>query len=244
MRLERLFATWDWLFDQLANPSVLLALFAITVVAAIMVGVVLLLLLRAIRWLMNHQFKEAKEHLLDRYAVRYGFKGIPRAPLILIAECMALVFALKMVAEMVEPFAIAFLSTEMSERMFGVAVYDWVVLAALSLLIVIWWGRFCWRVTQHDATVVDSKIDRSWRRTIPVFARPATALLLLMFLPDLGRFGAALAADWMKTSLPDFAHARAATDEPLLGRNYANGLQVSVRLEPKARLAGAANAPN
>jgi hypothetical protein len=244
MRLERLFATWDWLFDQLANPSVLLALLAITVVAVITVAVVLLLLLWAIHWLMNHQFKEAKEHLLDRYAVRYGFKGIPRAPLILIAECMALVFALKMVAEMVEPFAIAFLTSDMSERIFGVAIYDWVVLAALSLLIVVWWGRFCWRVTQHDAKIIDSKIERTWHRTIPVFARPAAALLLLMFLPDLGRFGAAVTANWIKATLPDFAHARAATDEPLLGRNYANGLQVSVRLEPKARLAGAQNAPN
>jgi hypothetical protein len=244
MRLERLFATWHWLFDQLANSSVLLALLAIAVVAAITVGVVLLLLLWAIRWLMNHQFSEAKDYLLERHAIHYGFLGIPRAPLILIAECMALVFALKMLAELVEPFAVAFLSTEMSERVFGVARYDWLVLAALSVLIVTWWGRFCWRVKKHDATVIDSKIDRSWRRTIPVFARPATALLLLMFLPDLGRFGAAVTANWIKTSLPDFAHARAATEEPLLGRNYANGLQVSVRLEPKARVAGAGNAPN
>jgi len=244
MRWERLFATWGWLFDQLANPSVLLALLAIAVVATITIGAVLLLLLWVIRRLMNHQFKEAKEHLLERYAIRYGFLGIKRDALILIAECMALVFALKMLAELIEPFAVAFLSSDMSDRVFGVARYDWLVLSALSLLLVIWWGRFCWRVKKHDVTVTDSKINRSWRRTIPVFARPAAALLLLMFLPDLGRFGAALAADWMKSSLPDFAHARAATDEPLLGRNYAGGLQVSVKLEPRERVAGAGNAPN
>jgi hypothetical protein len=238
MRWERLFATWDWLFDQLANPSVLVALLAIVVVATVTVGTVLLLLLWAIRRLMNHQFREAKEYLLERHAIRYGFLGIKRDSLILIAECMALVFALKMLAELVEPFAIAFFSSEMSERVFGVARYDWLVLFALSLLIVTWWGRFCWCVKKHDATIIDSKIERTWHRTIPVFAKPATALLLLMFLPDLGRFGATLTADWVKASLPDFAHARAATNEPLLGRNYAGGLQVSVKLEPKARVAG------
>ncbi|MGE0766417.1 MAG: hypothetical protein AB7L90_08135 [Hyphomicrobiaceae bacterium] len=241
MRWERLFEAWGWLFAEIAKPGVVTGFLFIAAGAALAVAAIcgaLWLLLRAIRWLMDHQFREAKEHLLERYAIRYGFLGIPRAPLILIAECMALVLLVKILAELSEPFAVVFLSSELSVRVLGLARYDWIVLSALCVLVAVWWWRFCWRVMKHDARIENSRINRSWTRTIRVFARPASALLLLMFLPDLGRFGAAVAADWLKSSYPAFARAHASADEPLLGRNYAVGLQVSVKLAPKERVAG------
>jgi len=243
MRWDHFVATWDWLSAELAKPGVvtgLLVLIGGALVAIAAIGGILFLMLRAIRWLMDHQFREAKEHLLERYAVRYGFLGIPRKPLILIAECMALVFLVKMLAELGEPFVVGLLSPDLGVRTLGLARYDWLVLASLCVLVFVWWSRFCLKVMAHDAAVTDSKIRRRWTRTIRVFARPASVLLTLMFLPDIGRFAASAAADWLKVAQPEIAdmQAQAAVDAPLLGRNYAGGLQVSVKLESKARVAG------
>jgi hypothetical protein len=183
---------------------------------------------RAIRWLLESHLHEAVAHLLEKYDRRYRFRGIPRGPLMLIAKCAVWVFALKLTTELAEPFVVFFFFPEMSDRVFGVARYDWLVLSALMLLVGLFWLRFHRHVRVHDGTKPDSQIDRNWWRTIPLFGQPAFYLLLLMFLPDLCRFGANIAADWMKTTVLAFSSAQASGIGPLWARTFARGLWVSL----------------
>ncbi|MGD9803533.1 MAG: hypothetical protein AB7E81_18675 [Hyphomicrobiaceae bacterium] len=233
MRWDVFFSGWGWAFAELAKPGVLksLALLGVGTV------VVLFVLSRIIRGLMNHHLADAVNHVLDKYDRRYRFHGIPRRPLLLIAECTAWVFGLKLLTELAQPFVVELLSPEMSEHIFGVARYDWLVLVAMWFLIVLFWIRFHRQVRSHDATKEDPTGRRKRWRTIPLFGRPTLALLLLMFLPDLCRFAATVGAEWTKSSLPEFATAQAAATSPMLERNYASGLRVTVTLEPKERVA-------
>lgn len=233
MRWENILETWDWLFQQLSNPEIIKALAFLTIFAS----VAAVFLTGVVRWLMERHFSEAMEHLLQRYERRNRFLGIPKAPLAIIAECMAVIFALKLTADLTEPFVLGFLSPKLSVQMLGMARYDWLILCALSTLLIVFWGRFCWHVCKHDAKQLDSKIDRNWTRTIRVFCRPAIGLLFLMFLPDIGRFSSALAAGWLKSAMPTLASEQAAPDEALMERHFGRGLQAKVILVPRERLA-------
>ncbi len=233
MLWEQLQAPWRWLFEQLANPGVLrplLVLVAGTVVLGFLTS-------KLIHWLMQRHLADATNHLLDKYDRRYRFHGIPRAPLVLIAECTAWVFALKLISELLQPFVVRFIMPGVSDEILGVARYDWLVLSSLAVLIVLFWMRFHRKVRDHDATKPDIKGIRTRWRTIPLFARPTLALLLLMFLPDVCRFAATLGADWARATLTSFAQAEASANGPLLGRNFAGDLRVTVRIEPKERVA-------
>lgn len=233
MRWGNILDPWDWLFQQLSNPGVAWGLaFLIAGAALLLFGVS-----RVIRWLMSKHLSDAVGHLLHKYDRRYRFQGIKREPLLLIASCTAWIFALKVLAELLEPFVTSFWAPDLSERHFGVARYDWVVLSSLTLLVVLFWMRFHRDVRRHDAGKPDpSNIRKRWR-TIPLFARPTVALLLLMFLPDIGRFSSALAAGWLKATIPAFASARAASDEPRMQRHFAGELQVKAILVPRERIA-------
>lgn len=230
---ERLKAPWLWLLEQLANPGVFWPLLGLVV------GTLLLCFLtsKLIGWLMQRHLADATNHLLDKYDRRYRFHGIPRAPLVLIAECTAWVFALKLISELLQPFVVRFMTPGASDQILGVARYDWIVLSSLAFLIVLFWMRFHRRVREHDATKTDAAGIRKRWRTIPLFARPTLALLLLMFLPDVCRFAATLGADWARATLPSFAQAEASATEPSLGRNFAVGLEVKGKLVPKERVA-------
>ncbi len=219
MLWEKLRAPWSWLFEQLGNPGIsntLLILMFATVLS-------FFLLSRLVRWLMDHQLAEATSHLLKSYDRAYRAKGIPHVALKLIATCIAWIFVLKLVAELIEPFVLAFVVPEMAARVLGIARYDWSVLGALVVVIASYWVNFHWRVRKHDATKSGSKINRSPWRTLPLFCRPTIILLLLMFLPDLCRFSATVAASQFKATevklavptLPDFAHGMRATLMPV-----------------------------
>lgn len=230
MHWQRLGEPWEWLFTQLSNPDVLKAsAFVVAVCAAIYLA------FRLVRWPLTRHLKDAVGHLLDEYDRRYRFQGIARPSLLLIARCAAWVFALKLISEVAQPFVERFLWTDTPAQILGVARYDWLVLGSLATIILLFWLRFYIDVRRYDATRPDPSGIRTRWRTVPLFAKPTGALLLLMFLPDLCRFGATIGTTWARAALPDLATAQASANEPL-GRNFAGDLRVTLSPVPRERM--------
>lgn len=195
--VQPIWDTWAWLGRELANPDVMKFLMLLLGITALLAAAA-----RIVPLLVRKHIEEVTQRLYSQY--RHGFiaKGIQKASLLLIGRCLAWVFGLKLCAELLEPF-VAILVPDAAERFLAVALYDWIVLAFLVLLVLTFWMRFLLDVRRYDLSKVDSRIERSLWRAHPLFWKPAVALLVLLFLPDLGKRATSLAADAVKeTGLP------------------------------------------
>jgi hypothetical protein len=223
MLWEKLRQPWEWLFVQLGNPGVVQSLALLAILAAI----ALFVLSRIVRWLVDRHLEDATNHLFAKHEMRFRARGIPRAPLTLIAKCIAWVCGMKLVAEMFEPFASVTVPA-LSERNYWTTTYDWLVFVAIVLLALAFWVRFHLDVRHHDASKPNSKIERGRWRTIPLFWKPAVAFLFLAFLPDLGKRAASLGADYFKLASASLALAEPDNPTPTLDRHYGGGLRVTL----------------
>lgn len=195
--LQPIWDTWAIVGHWFSKPGVWKAL---TILVGVM-AFILLVMFWFVPWIINRYIDEVTDRLFDEHHGKFRVSGIPQASLRLIATCLGWVFGLKICAELVEPF-VAIALPASAERHWWVTRYDWLVLVALVVLVLAFWTRFLWDVKKYDRAKADnSKIDRKLSRTFPLFWKPAVALLVLLFVPDLGKRATSVAADVVKSAI-------------------------------------------
>lgn len=190
--LQPILQTWAWLIDRLANPNIQRVLGLLTLTLLVCISAIIL-----IRWLMARHLDEFADRLYRDYHGTFRTRGVRKPSLVLIARCLAWVFVLKLCAELLEPFvALAF--PDFGQRYLAISLYDWLVLIVVLVLLLKFWLLFLQSVKAHDDTRPDSRINRSVHRAHFLFLKPAIAMLVLMFLPDIGKRATTVAADALK----------------------------------------------
>lgn len=184
---------WEWLATAPSDANVRKLL--------VLLGLVLLIGISAIvlvRWLLARHLDDVAERLSRDFPV-FRAKGVTQASLALIARCLAWVFLLKLWAELLEPFVILAFD-DFGQRYWRVTLYDWLVLILVLALLAKYWLLFLESVKAHDLSRPESRIDRNIHRAHLLFWKPALVMLVVTFLPDLGKRATSIAADAVKSS--------------------------------------------